>query len=628
MASQWALYIAQERLAAQARDAGLLLELFHGRGGSPSRGGGRTYRAILAQPEGSVQGRIRITEQGETVSARYADPELAVRSLEQTVSAVLLATRAAEPADPAPSGGPRWSACRERSRERYRGARLRRPGLRALLRRRSRRSPSSASSTSARARRRAARPAGSSRCARSRGCSRGRRTGCCCRPGTAPGTALADGDLRAAARDVRALAVLPRPDRDARDGAVQDRPRRRRALPAARRRRTLADRFWPTTCEPSTTASSSACWRSPARARLLDETPALQRRLEHRNPWVDPLSHLQVELLRAPARRARGGARAAAGHDHRDRRRDAQHWLDAASTAAIAASSVVCAQRTGWGPLSSSTRCGGLPSLITSANPSPRWRNRRASPNSMCTPELSRNSSPPRSSTEPGGLVVDLRRRSTARGRWLRHVDLAREADHDDVVAPPHEQAGHVAHGSSPQPHARAALAPLDLHRVHERAHHRLAAAASPPRLRSRQRPRSRTSASTASRRAPEDDLEAAVQRAIGVLDGVHARLVRRRARGPAARWPESSLPRSQASSHGARRAGARARPRRSGSPPARSDRRRRATSSATSSAASPPSVASTASHIASGSAGRSAGDSAATPSSIVGPRRSTSPSV
>src|SRR3954462_12026911 len=61
VASQWALYNAQERLSAQADEAGILLELFHGRGGSPSRGGGRTYQAILAQPEGSVQGRIRIT---------------------------------------------------------------------------------------------------------------------------------------------------------------------------------------------------------------------------------------------------------------------------------------------------------------------------------------------------------------------------------------------------------------------------------------------------------------------------------------------------------------------------------------------------------------------------------------
>ena len=111
VASQWALHVAQERLAAQAHDAGLELELFHGRGGSPSRGGGRMHRAILAQPRGSLRGRIRITEQGETVSARYGDPELAVRSLEQTLSAVLLASAREQP--PVPAGGaPRWSGWR------------------------------------------------------------------------------------------------------------------------------------------------------------------------------------------------------------------------------------------------------------------------------------------------------------------------------------------------------------------------------------------------------------------------------------------------------------------------------------------------------------------------------------
>ena len=115
VASQWALYNAQEQLAAQAAEAGVPLELFHGRGGSPSRGGGRTYRAILAQPEGTVEGRIRITEQGETVSARYADPELAERSLEQTVSAVLLASALPNP-PVRTSGARRWCGCRTLAR--------------------------------------------------------------------------------------------------------------------------------------------------------------------------------------------------------------------------------------------------------------------------------------------------------------------------------------------------------------------------------------------------------------------------------------------------------------------------------------------------------------------------------
>ncbi|HWI75103.1 MAG TPA: phosphoenolpyruvate carboxylase, partial [Baekduia sp.] len=100
IASQWALRGAQLELARQAAEEGLELELFHGRGGSTSRGGGPMYRAIVAQPTGSLHGRIRITEQGETISARYGHPELAERSLEQTLSAVLLASNVARPAAP------------------------------------------------------------------------------------------------------------------------------------------------------------------------------------------------------------------------------------------------------------------------------------------------------------------------------------------------------------------------------------------------------------------------------------------------------------------------------------------------------------------------------------------------
>ena len=94
LASQWELYSAQERLLADADARGIELRFFHGRGGSTSRGGARTHRAILAQPSGSIRGRMRITEQGEVISQRYSHPELALRSLEQTTSAALLATLA------------------------------------------------------------------------------------------------------------------------------------------------------------------------------------------------------------------------------------------------------------------------------------------------------------------------------------------------------------------------------------------------------------------------------------------------------------------------------------------------------------------------------------------------------
>ena len=96
LASQWELYSAQERLLADADARGIELRFFHGRGGSTSRGGARTHRAILAQPTGSIRGRMRLTEQGEVISQRYSHPELALRSLEQTISAVLLATLASD----------------------------------------------------------------------------------------------------------------------------------------------------------------------------------------------------------------------------------------------------------------------------------------------------------------------------------------------------------------------------------------------------------------------------------------------------------------------------------------------------------------------------------------------------
>ncbi len=92
VAANWELYEAQERIAAAARQHGLLLTLFHGRGGSIARGGGPTNRAILAQPPGSVDGRLRLTEQGEVIDDRYGHPAIARRHVEQVLHAVMLAS--------------------------------------------------------------------------------------------------------------------------------------------------------------------------------------------------------------------------------------------------------------------------------------------------------------------------------------------------------------------------------------------------------------------------------------------------------------------------------------------------------------------------------------------------------
>ncbi|NDJ33469.1 MAG: phosphoenolpyruvate carboxylase, partial [Chloroflexi bacterium] len=97
LASRWGLYAAQQTLAEACAEEGVLLELFHGRGGSIGRGGGPTNRAILAQPAAAVRGRIRITEQGEVIAYRYANPHIARRHLNQVIHAAMLAT--ARPAD-------------------------------------------------------------------------------------------------------------------------------------------------------------------------------------------------------------------------------------------------------------------------------------------------------------------------------------------------------------------------------------------------------------------------------------------------------------------------------------------------------------------------------------------------
>jgi phosphoenolpyruvate carboxylase len=103
LAANWALYTAQEELVAAARDAGVQLTLFHGRGGSVSRGGGPTYLAIQSQPPGSIEGRLRVTEQGEMIQAQFGLPDIAVRTLELYTTATLDATLA--PTAPPPE---RW----------------------------------------------------------------------------------------------------------------------------------------------------------------------------------------------------------------------------------------------------------------------------------------------------------------------------------------------------------------------------------------------------------------------------------------------------------------------------------------------------------------------------------------
>ncbi len=88
--ANWMLFKAQRALANVCEENSIQLTLFHGRGGTVGRGGGPADRAILAQPPESVHGRLKVTEQGEVISSRYSNPDIAHRHLEQLVNAVLL----------------------------------------------------------------------------------------------------------------------------------------------------------------------------------------------------------------------------------------------------------------------------------------------------------------------------------------------------------------------------------------------------------------------------------------------------------------------------------------------------------------------------------------------------------
>ncbi len=102
LAAAWELYQAQERLVALCCDYGIHLTLFHGRGGTVGRGGGPTALAIQSQPPGAIQGRLRVTEQGEMIQVQFGLPEIAARTLEVYTTATLRATLQ-PPSTPLPS---------------------------------------------------------------------------------------------------------------------------------------------------------------------------------------------------------------------------------------------------------------------------------------------------------------------------------------------------------------------------------------------------------------------------------------------------------------------------------------------------------------------------------------------
>jgi phosphoenolpyruvate carboxylase len=120
LSSNWEIHRAQIALQQLATESDVNLRIFHGRGGSVGRGGGPAYQAILAQPSGTLCGRIKITEQGEVLASKYSLPELALYNLETVTTAVLQSSLVSTRIDDTPSWNELMVRLAARSREHYR----------------------------------------------------------------------------------------------------------------------------------------------------------------------------------------------------------------------------------------------------------------------------------------------------------------------------------------------------------------------------------------------------------------------------------------------------------------------------------------------------------------------------
>jgi phosphoenolpyruvate carboxylase len=295
LAANWALFRAQEGVARVCREAGLALRLFHGRGTSIGRGGGPSGQAILAQPPGSLNGRMRMTEQGEALSERYSDPDLAHRHLEQVAHAFILSSaRDARPLAPLPERyRDAMSRASRRAQRRYREL-LEAPGFLDFFHQVTPIEEISRLQIGSRPVRRKGDKSLSNLRAIPWVFSWTQ-----CRAnlpgwyGLGSGLAeLADGELQEMYREWPffrtivdfAQMSLAKADLGIFESYLQ------LVDPA------LRERFWPLIREEH--ALSVERVERTTGSPLLEHDPTLARAIELRNPYVDPISHLQVELIK------------------------------------------------------------------------------------------------------------------------------------------------------------------------------------------------------------------------------------------------------------------------------------------------------------------------------------------
>jgi phosphoenolpyruvate carboxylase len=292
LTSQWAIYRAQEQLLAQGPEHGVEVSFFHGRGGSPSRGGAPAHQAILAQPPGTLAAGVRITEQGEVISAKYADRELAGRSLEQQVSALL--TGRASPLAGVPAT---FRAEIERAADRSCGVYRELVSDDEFVRFFRQVSPIDELSELTIGSRPASRRAG------------GRLDDLRAIPWVfawtqnrillpswfGAGTALAEGELELQREMSRAWPFFRMACSTLEMALFKvDMSVGRRYLELVDA--PLAERFWAQIADEHARVVERVLAIRDGE-ELLDSVPSLRDRLSHRNRWVDPLSHLQVALL-------------------------------------------------------------------------------------------------------------------------------------------------------------------------------------------------------------------------------------------------------------------------------------------------------------------------------------------